>query len=79
MKGWYQLAKAIREKVEPVAREDVKKVITSNLPQFTKVQLVKSQKYYHRRDALNALLENDKEYSFVQVDEILNKFDKGGK
>ncbi|WP_313150772.1 hypothetical protein [Lysinibacillus capsici] len=73
------MAKAIREMVEPVAREDVKKVITSKLPQFTKVQLVKSQKYYHRRDALNALLKNDKEYSFVQVDEILNKFDKGGK
>lgn len=73
------MAKAIREMVEPVSREDVKKVITSKLPQFTKVQLVKSQKYYHRRDALNALLENDKEYSFVQVDEILNKFDKGGK
>lgn len=73
------MAKAIREMVEPVAREDVKKVITSKLPQFTKVQLVKSQKYYHRRDALNALLENDKKYSFVQVDEILNKFDKGGK
>lgn len=73
------MAKAIREKVEPVDREDVKEVITSKLPQFTKVQLVKSQKYYHRRDALNALLEDGKEYSFVQVDEILNKFDKGGK
>lgn len=73
------MAKAIREKVEPVDREDVKKVITSKLPQFTKVQIVKSQKYYHRHDALNALLEDGKEYSFVQVDEILNKFDKGGK
>jgi len=73
------LAKAIKEKVEPIDKEDVKKVITSNLPEFSKEQLVRSQKYYHRRDALNALLEDEKKYSFVQVDEILEKFDKGGK
>ncbi|ODV57644.1 hypothetical protein BG258_05880 [Lysinibacillus fusiformis] len=59
--------------------EAVKKVITSKLPEFSKEQLVRSQKYYHRRDALNALLKADKQYSFAQVDEILNKFDKGGK
>lgn len=73
------MAKAIRETVEPIDSEDVKKVITSKPPKFGKDQLVRSQKYYHRRDALNALLEADKQYSFVQVDEILNKFDKGGK
>lgn len=73
------MAKAIKEKVEPIDKEDVKKVITSNLPEFSKEQLVRSQKYYHRRDALNALLEDEKKYSFVQVDEILEKFDKGGK
>lgn len=71
------MAKAIQEKVEPIDSEDVKKVITSKLPEFSKEQLVRSQKYYHRRDALNALLEADKQYSFAQVDEILNKFDKG--
>jgi len=73
------LAKAIKEKVEPIDSEAVKKVITSKLPEFSKEQLVRSQKYYHRRDALNALLKADKQYSFAQVDEILNKFDKGGK
>ncbi|MEA0565025.1 hypothetical protein [Lysinibacillus irui] len=72
------MAKAIQEKVEPIDSEDVKKVITSNLPEFSKEQLVRSQKYYHRRDALNALLEADKQYSFAQVDEVLKKFDKGG-
>lgn len=71
------MAKAIQEKVEQIDSEDVKKVITSKLPEFSKEQLVRSQKYYHRRDALNALLEADKQYSFAQVDEILNKFDKG--
>lgn len=72
------MAKAIQEKVEPIDSEDVKKVITSNLPEFSKEQLVRSHKYYHRRDALNALLEADKQYSFAQVDEELKKFDKGG-
>lgn len=52
---------------------------TSDIPKFTKVQLVQSQKYVHRRDALNALLEDDKTYAFTEVDGILKKFDKGGK
>ena len=44
-----------------------------------KSQLVKSQRYFHRRDALNALLKNDAKYTFAQVDAILKKFDEGGK
>ncbi len=54
-------------------------VIKSVMPLFTKEQLVKSQKYEHRRDALNALLENGKAYSYAQVDEILKTFDEGVK
>ncbi len=48
-------------------------------PKFTKVQIVKSNKYMARRDALNALLVDGKKYSFTDVDGILKKFDKGGK
>jgi len=48
-------------------------------PEFTKEQIVKSNKYMTRRDALNALLKADKTYSFTEVDDILKKFDKGGK
>lgn len=51
----------------------------SNALKFTKAQIVKSNKYMARRDALNALLVDDKEYSFAEVDGILNKFNKGGK
>lgn len=47
--------------------------------EFTKAQIVKSNKYMARRDALNALLEDGKQYSFAKVDGILKKFDKGGK
>lgn len=62
-----------------MSSEAVSDALSSTLPKFTKVQLVQSAKYVHRRDALNALLEDDKSYSFTKVDEILKKFDKGGK
>lgn len=70
-------ATKIQEKVEPVKSDDVKKAVEATLQTFTKDQLVKSKKYVHRRDALNALLENDKTYSFADVDGILKEFDKG--
>ena len=69
---------AIKEKVN-VTGEMVGEVIASTIPTFTKEQLVKSKKYEHRQDALNALLTDGKAYSYAQVDEILNKFDKGVK
>ncbi len=49
------------------------------VPTFTKAQIVNSNKYVARRDALNALLGTDKTYSTTEVDNILKKFDKGGK
>ncbi|MBY0122154.1 hypothetical protein H0173_09485 [Bacillus sp. S/N-304-OC-R1] len=45
---------------------------------FSKSQIVKSRRYAARCDALNALLEDGKTYSFSEVDKILNKFDEGG-
>lgn len=74
-----RLGKAILAKVESADVEKVGEVITSKLPKFTKAQLVKSQKYIHRRDAISALLSDDKTYSFAQVDEIIKKFDEGVK
>lgn len=73
------LAEAIQAKVEPVDVEKVAEVITSKLPKFNKSQLTKSQKYIHRRDALNALLDDKKQYTFAQVEKILKDFDEGGK
>ncbi|WP_341320315.1 hypothetical protein NSQ62_11670 [Solibacillus sp. FSL H8-0523] len=73
------MTEKIQEKVEPVDAEVVGEVITSKLPKFTKAQLVKSEKYLHRRDALNALLDDKKQYSFAQVDAILKTFDEGVK
>lgn len=44
---------------------------------FTKKQLVASNKYSYRRDALNVLLEEGKSYTFVEVDQKLHDFLKG--
>ena len=61
--------------VEPVTSD----ATTSDKLTFTKDQLVKSKKYVHRRDALSALLEDGKSYSFDEVDNTLKQFDEGGK
>ncbi len=56
-----------------------KKVSTKAIQQFTKKQLINSQKYQNRHDALQALLDANTMYSYEQVDTILKQFDKGGK
>lgn len=63
---------------QKVTAEQVKKVFQESAVKFPKQQIVKSQKYAHRPDALNALLKDDETYTFAQVDEILEKFYKGG-
>ncbi|MEC1716606.1 hypothetical protein [Schinkia azotoformans] len=71
---------AIKENAK-VTAEMVKEAVGSTKPSsptFSKSQIVKSKKYAARRDALNALLEDNEIYSISQVDEVLNKFDKGG-
>ena len=68
---------AIKDKAKATAKQ-VEKVIKEVSTKFTKAQLIKSNKYFNRRDALNALLKDDKQYSFDDVDEMLEKFYKGG-
>lgn len=51
---------------------------TEKTLKFTKKQLIKSNKYIGKRDALNALLENEKTYTHKEVEKILNDFYKGG-
>lgn len=45
---------------------------------FSKEQLLKSKKYANRRDLLGVLLEEGKEYSFTEVDDLIDKFMKRG-
>ena len=51
---------------------------TEKTLKFTKKQLIKSNKYIGKRDALNALLEDEKTYTNKEVEKILNDFYKGG-
>lgn len=46
----------------------------SEVIRFTKEQLIKSNSYMDRRDALTVLLEDGKEYSKDEVNEILDGF-----
>lgn len=44
---------------------------------FTKEQIIKSQKYANRRDALNVVLPDDFKGTTKKVDSLLAKFMKG--
>ena len=44
---------------------------------FDKHQLVSSKKFMNSKDVLSALLEDDKEYSESEVNEIIENFMKG--
>lgn len=43
---------------------------------FTKNQIVNSKKYKVRRDLIDALLDENKLYSFDEVDKLIKKFMK---
>lgn len=46
---------------------------------FAKEQLVNSNKYRDNIDALNVVLDDEKQYTFGEVDKLLKSFYEGGK
>lgn len=48
------------------------------VPKFPKSSLLRFDRYASRRDLLGALLEEEKSYTFEEVDKILQKFMTGG-
>lgn len=44
---------------------------------FPKERIMKAAKYQNRKDLLGVVLEDGKEYSFDQVDALIEKFMKG--
>ncbi len=44
---------------------------------YAKEQLIASQRYADKRDLLEALLDDDKKYSFSDVDSKIEKYMKG--
>lgn len=61
----------------PKTKTENKNVQQATEPTFSKRQIMNSQKYVNCRDALAALLDEDKTYSHKQVVKILETFYKG--
>ena len=56
---------------------DTARKIHENVPRFGKGQILRSEKYSARRDALTILLKDGCNYSLSEVDRILDEFLKG--
>lgn len=56
-------------------KKEEKKVVIEN--KFTKEQLISSKLFSNNKDILSATLENNKEYTKKEVQEIIEKFKKG--
>jgi len=46
-------------------------------PKFSKEQIIESVKYANRRDAVDALLDDNEQYTMTQVDDLIEKLMKG--
>ena len=51
--------------------------VAAAAPLFTKAQLTASHKYAARKDLVGALLDDNKEYTTAQVDELIENYLKG--
>lgn len=46
---------------------------------YTKAQIYKAKRYMNKKDIITVMLEDDKRYTFDQVDKLIEQFLKGGK
>lgn len=60
-----------------MADVDKKAETKSAVVTYSKKQIIKSKKYENNRDLVNALLKDDKNYSLVEVDKMIDSFMKG--
>ena len=58
-------------------RESTGAKVQQTEPQFSKEQIVASDKYHSQRDLVDALLEKDKRYTIATVDSLIGKYMKG--
>ena len=73
--GKYQDLVEDREEMDCIQNTIEQYVIAKT--KFTKKQIIESKKYRFYIDLLNYKLENDEQYSFKEIDEIVEKFKKG--
>ncbi|WP_113674562.1 hypothetical protein [Vallitalea guaymasensis] len=56
---------------------DVETVENVEVMTFSKEKIISAKKYSNRKDILNELLDDGKEYSFDQVDKLMDDYMKG--
>lgn len=57
--------------------KNIEEKIPSDILVFNKEQIIRSDRYTLNRDILNVLLEENKQYSIKEVDDLISKFMKG--
>ena len=65
-----------KKEAEILKQDEVKEEIKGD-PVFSKKAILASDRYANRRDALGVILDDEKEYSTVEVDDLLDNFMKG--
>lgn len=60
-----------------MAKKKTEEINQETVISYSKEQILGSKKYKNRRDALNAILADGKEYTVEEVDALLEKFMKG--
>lgn len=61
--------------VEQTAEQKIEPKV--ELVQFTKKQILASEKYCNNRDMVDALLDESKKYTMEQVDKLVDSYKKG--
>ena len=58
--------------------EEIAEVVETPVS-YTKAQIYKAKRYMNQKDIITVMLEEDKIYTFDQVDKLIEQFLKGGK
>ncbi len=71
--------KAEVNEVVEAPKTEVAKVEAPKVLKFSKKQFVESKRFAKRKDLVNVLLEEDKTYSIVEVEDLIKNFLHGKK
>lgn len=58
-------------------KKEQTEITQKEIPEFTKEQLLKSERFKDKRDLINALLTDNEKYSLAAVEEKINNFMEG--
>lgn len=57
-----------------MAKKETAEIVEKAAATYTKEQLYNSKRYAERKDVIMVVLEESKEYTLVEVDELIEKF-----